>query len=215
MELARAGAQIDLVDHNPERLELIEKTWQKIELKLNATYLKDYAKLPFSKHQFDLSWNFSALWFVDELENFLRELSRVTKKVILICVPNQTGIGFMSQKYFGEKDIREYLNIENINPDRFVNILKKSGWSLLNSDYIDCPPWPDIGMPKEKFLGKFGLDIDNKADIGNEPTTILNYYNESDKNFSEKMRQYFWFEKYAPDFIKKYWAHHKFFIFIK
>ncbi|HHE37262.1 MAG TPA: hypothetical protein ENL20_01655 [Candidatus Cloacimonetes bacterium] len=102
---------------------------------------------------------------------------------------------------------------KNIIPKNFKNLMKDLGWMLIEKKFIDCPPWPDIGMPKDKFLKILKLDwlIKNKT---NEPVSIMDFYLGKDKNFEEQMLSYSWFERSAPDFIKFFWAHHRYFLFI-
>lgn len=213
MNLAKDGKMITLVDNDENRIELIEKTWKEMELPLKIEYSKEFNPLPFADDSFDLSWNFSALWFVDDLSDFLKELTRVTSKAILLSVPNRSGVGYISQKILGFKELKRYLKEENILPRNIKREMKKKGWMLIDSNYIDCPPWPDIGMPKEKFLKIFGLSwlIQKKKSI---PMTILDYYSGKDPDFPEKMMSHFWFEKKAPKLLKAFWAHHRYFLFI-
>ena len=213
MNLARNGYSISLVDHEKERIELIKKIWEKVNLGVNTHFSQDYQKLSFSDKSFDLSWNFSALWFVKDLSLFLEELTRVTSKAILLCVPNRNGIGYLSQRFLGKKELRKFVIEKNIIPKNFKNLMKDLGWMLIEKNFIDCPPWPDIGMPKDKFLKILKLDwlIKNKT---NEPVSIMDFYLGKDENFEEQMLSYSWFERSAPDFIKFFWAHHRYFLFI-
>jgi len=78
---------ITVVDHSLERIDLINDVWR--EFFLNADFIynsNDYKRLPFDDNSFDMGWNFAALWFVPNLDTFLRELTWVTRKVIFICV---------------------------------------------------------------------------------------------------------------------------------
>jgi hypothetical protein len=150
--LAKNGKNITIVDNDEKRIELISKTWKKLSLPVKIEYSNKFSSLPFINNSFDLSWNFSALWFVDDLSIFLKELTRVTSQVILLSVPNRSGIGYISQKILGYKELKKYLKEENILPKNIKKEMKNNGWLLIDSNYIDCPPWPDIGMPKEKFL---------------------------------------------------------------
>ncbi|MCK4695764.1 MAG: methyltransferase domain-containing protein [Candidatus Cloacimonetes bacterium] len=213
MDLARKGHSISLIDHDKERIELINKIWEKMNLDINTHFSQDYRKLPFPDKNFDLSWNFSALWFVKELPVFLKELTRITSKAIFLCVPNRSGIGYLSQKILGKKELQKLLIERNIIPKNFKNMMKDLGWMLIDKNYIDCPPWPDIGMPKDKFLKIFKLDwlLKNKT---HEPVSIIDYYSGKNENFEEQMLSYSWFEKNKPDFIKYFWAHHRYFLFI-
>jgi len=217
MELARTGKQVRLLDHDVERIELIKKVWADSNLPVEIQYTNDYRKLPYESNSVDMTWNFSALWFVKDLETFLSEVTRVTKTVIVICVPNQTGIGYLSQKWQGKKELERLLNAKNIRDDVFVPIMQKQGWRLLMDELIDCPPWPDIGMAKEDFLGKFGASKLVKPRVKDSESTlsILNYYHGNDESFPERMRRYNWLESYAPTMLKRIWAHHHYYLFVK
>ena len=218
MHLAKLGCQVTLVDHDTERIAKIKEVWKEIDLPVRLQMVSEYTKLPFSDEEFDLSWNFAALWFVENLESFLQELSRVTSKIILIFVPNCLGIGYLSQKISGKKDLKKYLNESYIIPKNIKRVLDRLNWSLIETNFIDCPPWPDIGMHKEKFLKKVGLGyfINHKQpDKSKSPLTILNYYKGLQPGFQDEMLKYYWFEKYAPWIIKRFWAHHRYFLFMR
>ncbi len=212
MELASNGCKVTIQDHHEERLEKIRDFWDNTGLNLRADLNDKYNELQYDNNSYDLSWNFSALWFVDDLESYLRELCRVTKRVIVLCVPNRSGIGYLSQKYSGKNDLKKYLKEAHIIPANFIKLMKLNGWELVMKSYIDCPPWPDIGMPKAKFLKKFGLGALVKEEEP-EPVSIADYYFGKDNSFPEKMRKYSFVEKLAPDTFKFFWAHHKYFVF--
>ncbi|MFC1887319.1 class I SAM-dependent methyltransferase [Candidatus Cloacimonadota bacterium] len=212
--LAKNGISVDLVDHNKERLEYIDKTWKDLQLKVGVHYSEDYMKLDFTDNSFDLSWNFSALWFTKNLETFLKELTRVTKKVIVLCVPNRAGIGYLSQKYSGKEDLKKYLKEEHIIPKNFIRFMRRLNWKLVENDFIDNPPWPDIGMPKEKFLKNIGLSFLVKEDVPREPLSILDFYKGLKPEFQDEMLKYYWLEKRAPRLLKRFWSHHRYYIFV-
>lgn len=215
MNLAKMGKDVTILDNDVNRLEMIETIWKQTGFKLRQHFSHDFSSFPFSDKSFDLSWNFSALWFVKNLDKFLEELIRTTRKVILICVPNRTGLGYLIQKNLDRKSLKENLREDFIIPRNFIKIMKKKNWNLLDSGYIDCPPWPDIGMPKEKFLKLFGLNwLISNQDSDNKPLTIMDYYLDKNPDFTDQMLHHYWFEKNLPNFIKTFWAHHKYFIFI-
>ena len=211
--LAKQGIDITLMDNNKSRIGLIKKTWNELNLPVNIEYSSDFGKFPFENNAFDLSWNFSALWFVENLSDFLAELSRITTKVMFICVPNRSGLGYTFQKMQGKEELKTQLKEENIIPENFIRELKKLGWMLIDNKFIDCPPWPDIGMSKEKFLKIFGLHNLLKKKK-HTPISIMDYYSGKSPQFPEEMMKYYRFEKKAPSFIKHFWAHHKYFLFI-
>ncbi len=216
MALARSGCAVTLADHDNERLRLIEGVWQDVGLPLHTVYSPDYRNLPFPDGAFDLSWNFSALWFAPHLDAFLAELARVTGKVMLLCVPNRTGLGYLSQKMQGREDLRRLLREEHIMPSRFLPVMQSLGWKLLEWDYIDCPPWPDIGMHKEKLLRKMGLGaLVREPAQPRPPLTILNHYRGADDDFPAAMMRHAWFERGAPRLAKHFWAHHRYHLLVR
>ena len=215
LDLAKKGVRITLVDNHQERLLLIEEAWRKAGEKCNSAYVENFSPLPFGDKAFDLSWNFSSMWFVSDMASFLRELTRVTRKVVFICVPNRMGMGFLSQKYISGADLRDDLREENIVARNIVSSMVSLGWTMVARGYIDAPPWPDIGMKKEDFLKIFGLDslLKRQGKIANQPLTIMDYYSGKDLDFPKKMLQHYWFERTAPRFVKAIWAHHRYILF--
>ncbi|MCB5224218.1 MAG: methyltransferase domain-containing protein [Candidatus Cloacimonadaceae bacterium] len=212
MALADSGVQITLQDNDAQRLELIRELWNWLNRPLRAELNPDFRSLEYPDKSFDLSFSFSALWFVPELKAFLTELSRVTAKVIFISVPNRSGIGYKLQlRDYSPQEYPE-LKLEHIDPASIISILGKLGWRLEDSGFFDCPPWPDIGMTKEELLGKWlGFKTAPKAD--NPPKvekclSILSHYEGRDPSFEKRMRKLQWFEKTVPEAFKKIWAHH-------
>lgn len=214
MQFAKNGQKVTILDNDELRVEKIKKIWKETGLSATIRFNDCFESLPFSDKSFDLSWNFSALWFVQDLATFLAELDRITKKVIFLAVPNRWGIGYLSQKYLGKDDLKKYLKEEYILPKNIKKQMNELGWILLDSNFIDCPPWPDIGMPKEKFLKIFKAEklLPQKKP---EPISILDWYSDNDKNFEKKMLKYSWLEEKAPWIFKRFWAHHRYFCFIK
>ncbi|MEA2103123.1 MAG: methyltransferase domain-containing protein [Candidatus Cloacimonadota bacterium] len=215
MHVAKSGLPVTLIDNDQSRLEMIKNVWEKSNLSANFRFQKDFKKIELPNESIDMSWNFSALWFVENLTVFLHELTRVTKNVIMLCVPNRSGIGYLSQKYISGTDLRKYLIEDNIIPKNIIAEMRKLNWKLVERNYIDCPPWPDIGMDKRDFLKIFHLDflLKSKTEKIDEKICILKYYQDKDLDFAEQMMNYYWLEKIAPKFFKAFWAHHKFLIF--
>ena len=63
LNLAKQGIKVSLEDHDNERLEKIRELWQELRLHTDIKYNPDYVKLNYPDNQFDLGFNFSALWF--------------------------------------------------------------------------------------------------------------------------------------------------------
>jgi len=218
MGLVQKNCEISLIDHDQNRINYIKNTWNSMNMSLDIRFCDDYLNLPFEDKSFEMSWNFSALWFTPDLKLFLKELDRLSSKVILLMVPNQTGIGYLQQKYTGKDDLKKYLNEDCIKIPNIKNIMNQMGWKLLSHELIDCPLWPDIGMSKEDFLKKFHLDFlikKPKVRINNNPLTILDYYSGAKPEMINDMKKYEFFERNAPNTFKKIWSHHQYLLFVK
>ncbi len=212
MDLAKNGCNVTVLDNDKKRIDLIKNVWKKCELQADIVYSENFASLDFSDNSFDMSWNFASLWHVKDLESFFSELSRITSKVIAIFVPNVKGVGYKFLKYTGGSELNKIITEENIFPKNIIEGMSKNGWRLWMDGYIDCPPWPDIGMPKEKFLKMFGISVKEKEN--KNPLTILDYYCGDDDEFYDKMLKYAFLEDFFPDFLKRIWSHHKWMFFI-
>jgi len=208
------GARVTLVDNSRERLAAIEKIWD--ELSLEARFLYDtgtYASLPFEDQEFDMSWNFAALNPDLRVEGLLRELTRVTQKVIFICVPNRIHLFGLIRKGI--------LKISLLEQNRIVSgvvekIMKQSGWRVTEKGLFDVPPWPDIAMSKEDFYRKIGLaryaNRLKKGSTQENRICILDYYSGRNREMKREMRRYAFLEN-CPSPLKNIWAHHSYQIF--
>ncbi|MCD6328902.1 MAG: class I SAM-dependent methyltransferase [Candidatus Cloacimonetes bacterium] len=216
MELAKEGLEVFLIDNHKERIELVRNVWEQVGLHADFLFQENFEKLGFLNNTFDLTWNFSSLWFVNDLNEFLSELARVTKKVIFICVPNRSGFGYLQQKYSSLQELKKHLKERNIIPKNIKKTMKKLNWKLVERNYIDAPPWPDIGMNKEKFLASLHLSflLNKKQKEDADKLCILDYYSGKNNTFPTDMLKHYWFERIAPKFIKFFWAHHKFLLFV-
>lgn len=212
MDLAMKGVAISLLDHDRERVERIQEVWAEARLPLDAGVVDSYRHLPFRTGVFDMSWNFAAMWFVEELDRFLAELVRVTSKVIVIGVPNRNGLGYLSEKYVSGAELRHLVREAHIVPKSIVRSMRQHGWKLVEHVYIDAPPWPDIGMKKEDFLQVLNLGSlvrRESTSTASGPLSIMNYYTGADPAFERNMLKYYWWERMAPRPIKFFWAHHR------
>jgi len=212
LNLAELGLDITLEDNDLHRLNLIENLWNKLGYQVDLVYNPEFTKLDYPDKSFDMSFSFSALWFVSDLANFLKELSRVTAQVIFISVPNRDGIGFKLQMKDYSPEKYPFLHPEYLDPATIKFLMKQNKWQLQDENYIDCPPWPDIGMKKELFFNRL-LKKQEIQENNTEPVTILTYYQDEDSEFAEKMFKYSFVERTAPKQFKKYWAHHYYLLF--
>ena len=215
MWLAKNNVSVHLIDNDQTRLQMIKGVWNEVNLSADFRYQPKFEQLPFLDNSFDFAWNFSAMWFLDDMEIFLKELIRVTSKLIMICVPNQSGLGYLIQRYISGVDMDKFVREKYINPQNIIKSLSILGWKLIERNYIDCPPWPDIGMAKEDFFKKFGLGFLAQKSKSDVPFySVMDFYSNKDNNFTNKMLRYALLENFAPNFFKYFWAHHRYLIFV-
>lgn len=214
--LAQAGVQVQIEDHDEQRIQMIKELWDSLKQSMDIRYNADYRVLDYPDKSFDLSFSFSALWFCQDLKLYLSELARVSKKCILISVPNRSGLGYKSQLQDYSPKRYPYLKISHIDSASFIYLLGKLGWTCVESKLFDCPLWPDIGMSKEDFLQKkLGIRLKGKKqeEEAREPLSILDYYRGQDEDFARRMLQYDLLERHATQAFKRIWAHHEYFLF--
>ena len=104
------------------------------------------SSLPFDDNAFDMDWNFAALWFVPDLNDFLKELTRVNIKLVFICVPNSSNIFHMLRMV--SQKTPDTLYADNINPSKIAEIMAGLDWQVEEHGYVYIPPWPDIACEK-------------------------------------------------------------------
>lgn len=211
---AAKGVHVTITDNDKERINLIKKVWQELSLEANFVYHpNNYESLHFKDHSFDMGWNFAALWFVPNLKEFLKELARVSKKVIFICVPNISNLLHLLRLGF-QKNSDKSPHAVNINPVKVKEIMLKLDWQVDERGYLDIPPWPDIAMNKEDLLQKIGLRcLANRLKNKKENyICILDYFSGKKKDMDKDMLKYAFLE-HSPRIFQKLWAHHQYLIF--
>jgi len=210
---ALEGVRVTVVDNRKERIEFIKSVWK--ELSLEATFLCDqseYATLSFQDNSFDMGWNFAALWFVPRLEKFLNELTRVSRKVVFICIPNRLNI--LNRLRSVSKRNHPVLYEQNMNPAKIKRIMLRLKWQIQEQGFFDVPPWPDIAMNREDLLYNMGfksLASRLKEREGNS-ICIIDYFRGKKKEMKREVLRYAFLEN-TPMFFKKFWAHHLYLIF--
>jgi hypothetical protein len=212
---AMQGAQVTLVDHSRKRLAAIENIWNELSLEIQLGYdLGTYSSLPFEDGEFDMSWNFAALNRVLGVEGLLQELSRVTRKVIFICVPNRLNLFRPIRKLL----LKERAPLGHFRMSSFFieKSMAASGWQLREKGFLDAPPWPDIAMSKEELFRRIGLtwyakNLERSITEGNR-TCILDYYSGRNKKMKGRILRYAFLEN-SPRPLKSIWAHHRYYIF--
>jgi len=209
---ASQRSKVTVVDQSSARLESIEKVWR--ETGLSADFFcqsPTSAVLPFADCSFDLAWNFAALWHVKDGGKYLTELARVTKKALFVCVPNKQNVCWVLRPH----NSSDY-ELNNINKDWITSTLAPCGWRMVKTGFFDVPPWPDIAMKKENVLKMVGLGWLAKSmeSSNGEGRCILDYFKGQSPAMEKDIMKYGFLER-SPNWLKKWWAHHRFLLFEK
>ncbi|MHB2147455.1 class I SAM-dependent methyltransferase [Calditrichota bacterium LG25] len=215
---AKKGRQVTVVDNHETRLNKARALWQGLNLKAQFCLTGQFEALPFKDQAFDLSWNFASLWFVGNLAQFAKELDRLTRRVIFICVPNRFGLGYQLRLHW-PGSTRPDLNFEAVKTSNIRQEFEKHGWQLRRKGYFDIPPWPDFPLKKEVLFDKLKIGFLLKWLSKNEENapqaermTILDYFSGKRPDLKEEVFRFRFLEG-APLPIRWLWAHHQYLIF--
>jgi len=200
---AKHGLDVCVADDDSKRLYFIRKVWRLANL--NAKFVKviDYEKLPFENDQFDLVWNFSSLWYLRgcDLGNVLNELVRVCRKVLLIINPNK-NLFYILRKFI-DKNFFIFVNESLVDSIRLL--FERDDIELVENGYIDTPPWIDIPLKlRDVFRSQ------NRKKI-----VLPEYYQYLSNPELERKILRLSFLEFSPNFFKKRWSHHVYYIFQK
>jgi hypothetical protein len=214
---AKQGARVTLLDNNQERVTLIWDLWQEFSLEADIRYhpFETALTLPFEADAFELAWNFAAVWFVPDLAAYLAELTRISRNVVLLCIPNRLNIFHIMR--MRSPEMAQSVHVDNINPGKITHIMQKLNWPCVERGYFDIPPWPDIAMNKEDILQKIGLKHVAerlKQKTNNAPLCILDYFAGKNPGMEADILKYAFLEK-SPRLFARFWAHHQFLMFAR
>lgn len=208
---ATKNIPVSVVDCDEERIEFIRRIWEETGFPVNLICHKYGNALPFRNSSYDLSWNFCAFETIQNTEMILVEMARITRKVVFICTLNKANVCYwVREKTHSEESVQT----KSQEREKIVSTMEMQKWTLAEKGYFDAPPWPDIAMKKEDLLEKIGLDwlVKIIKKNGEKEINILEYYAGKDKVMEENMLRYSIFED-IPSWVKKYWAHHEYFVF--
>lgn len=215
--LAKKGIKVTIADDNPERILWIKALWEKIGVDDAATFIQidDWSNLPFEDKSFDLVWNLSSLWHLNEKEvtGVLEELGRIYSQILFMSVHNSKQIVYPLYKKF-DKEFFTEVNEKFCKEDFLIDMFHKKLGEINEMGYFVTTPWPGIIIKKEEFFGGkktpfYELPLDNNIDNIKMPEYITYLQGPPVKGRINKLM----FLERLPKFIKKYWSHLTYFIF--
>jgi hypothetical protein len=220
--LAQAGARVTLVDDHAERLAAVQRIWDELALPARFVTHDDWARLPFPDNAFDLAWNWAALWHLSDGSPatcelpaaLLREMVRVSKKLVFVAMPNRVQVGYLLRKYILERDFVDYVDESWADIGRVRRILEEAGVRIVRQGVLDVPPWPDTVMPASEVLERLGIRSQKLGDRFSGDSwawSTMAYYLGEQPDLYERVMRYAWLDRAPiPWQIKAVWAHHRF-----
>jgi len=195
--LADMGVRVTLADKE-EHIATAKAAWQKAKRKANLVEIET-GKLPFGNSEFDLSYNFAALWHLGNPEAVIGEMCRVSRNVVLVCMPNPLNPVFQARRFAGMLPAGHAWADNR----RIARGLEDNGFTVVEKGLLDIPPWPDTVVPIKKLV-PFG-----KGKKGAWRWSMLDYYSGKSPGLKEKAERFAFIEDSSlPRFVKALWAHH-------
>jgi hypothetical protein len=225
--LAQAGAEVTLADEHAERLAAVERIWNELALKARFVHHTGWDQLPFPDDAFDLTWNWAALWHLSDGSadgrhrpgDLLRELVRVSRRVVFVAMPNRVQVGYLLRKYVLERDFVHYVDEQWADIGRVRRVLEDAGLRIVCQGVLDVPPWPDTVMPASEVLGRLGIrskKLEGQFSGDSWQWSTMAYYLGQQPELYDRVMRYAWLDRAPiPWRFKAVWAHHRYVVGLK
>jgi SAM-dependent methyltransferase len=214
VRLAQRGCDVTLVDAVDERLNGVAHIWRDLNLPARFVLHQDFCHLPFADNSFDLAWEWAGLWYLPDAESLLRELARVSRKLVFVAMPNHLQVGYLARKYLIDRKFFDTVDEEWVRMKRIKRILRNAGVRLVQQGVLDVPPWPDTVMPAAEVLRRLGIRSKKLiTQFSGEGWTwsTMAYYLGQQPDLYERVMKYAWLDRAPiPWQIKLVWAHHRY-----
>ncbi|MCS7260575.1 MAG: methyltransferase domain-containing protein [Anaerolineae bacterium] len=212
--LARRGCTVTLVDEVAERLQGVQRIWQQLDLPVHLVLHRDFSCLPFADGTFDLAWQWAGLWYLPDPAGLLRELVRVSRRLVFVAMPNPLQPGYLLRKYLLERAFFDTVAEEWTDIGRIKRVLRAAGLHLIEEGVMDIPPWPDTVMPAAEVLRRLGIGSPRlHARFTGERWnwSTMAYYLGQRPDLPARVMRYAWLEDLPlPWQLKLGWAHHRY-----
>lgn len=214
VRLAERGCEVTLVGNHPERMAGVRKIWERLNLPANFVRQPDFRQLPFADNSFDLTWEWAGLWYLPDAEQLLRELVRVSRKLVFVAMPNNIQVGYLLRKYVIDRDFFETIDERWVDINRIKKILAEEGVLIIDEGVLDVPPWPDTVMPAAEVLKRLGIKsqkLNNQFTGEGWTWSTMAYYLGEQPELRDRVMKYAWFDHApVPWQLKTIWAHHRY-----
>ncbi len=212
--LAQKGCSVTLVDDDPERLAGVAGVWQELGLPVRLIQTDNWGLLPFPDSSFDLAWEWAGLWYLPNPGALLKELARVSRKVVFVAMPNRMQVGYWMRKWVLDRDFFPTVDERWADMGLIRRVLESAGVRIVRHGVIDVPPWPDTVMPAKDVLRKLGIRskaLESRFSGEGWRWSSMDYYLGREPSLRERVMKYTWIEHAPlPWWVKAVWAHHRY-----
>lgn len=217
--LARAGADVTLVDDVPERVAGVRRIWAQ-DLKLPVSLVTidphDWGRLPFADNSFDLCWCWAALWYIRNPAGLLRELARCSRKLVFVAMPNNIQVGYWMRKLVIDRPFFRQHDESWTHIGRIRRILEGAGVEIVGEGVLDTPPWPDTVMPANEVLQRLGIrsqKLEEQFTGEGWQWSTMAYYTGAEPDLRQRVMPYAFLDHAPlPWQLKAIWAHHRYLV---
>jgi SAM-dependent methyltransferase len=214
VRLAERGCAVTLVDTMAERLKGVKEIWARLRLPATFLYHRNFERLPFADNSFDLAWEWAGLWYLPNAGALLKELARVSRRLVFVAMPNNIQVGYLLRKYIIDRNFFPTVDERWVQMGRIKKILKVAGVEFIDEGVLDVPPWPDTVMPAAEVLKRLGIKSQKlNAQFTGEQWTwnTMAYYLGEQPELRDKVMKYAWLDHAPiPWQLKSIWAHHRY-----
>jgi len=215
--LAQAGCEVTLVDSEEDRIHITRRIWDELGLEAAFVVCPEMRTLPFADGSFDLAWEWAGLWYLKDAESLLKELARVSRRLVFVAMPNRWQVGYIMRKYLLEPEFFRQVDERWVDIKRIKAVLSSEGLHLVEEGVLDVPPWPDTVMPAAELLKRLGIKsawLQSRFTGSAWHWSIMDYYTGKDPGLKDRVMRYAFLEKAPlPWWMKVIWAHHRFLLF--
>ena len=159
LTLGLQSAQVTLLLPEPARADFARSVWAMHAPEARPTIQAswDGRRLPFDDDTFDLAWNFNVMAQQTDPGRLLSELCRISRKYVLVCVPNRSNYSFWLHQLHHRVAHQPWPHgqVELMQPAPWRKMLAERGFETREVFWLDCPWWPDVVDPGQLIADFF------------------------------------------------------------